>query len=145
MIRATFPITAIIVLAATACFSGAPGGAAPGGVPQEDADAISRRDFMRTKLMYSQNMLEGLTTGHFETIDAAIAEMKLVTSGSKWVSIDSGDYRRLTADFEAALERLAESAATRSIDATAMRFYQMSTSCIDCHSHIRHAGYDLAP
>ena len=109
---------------------------------QED-EATSRRDFMRTKLLYSQNILEGLTTGSFEMLDESVRELQMVTEGAQWVDIGNEDYRRLTEEFKLAAERLKEAAATRNIDAAAMRFYQLSTSCIDCHKHIRHAGYDL--
>lgn len=107
----------------------------------EDENTIARRDFMRTKLMYSQNMLEGLTLGDFAQIDGAIEDMKQVTKGSAWVSIDNDQYRKLTADFETALERLERSADSENVEATSLRFYQMSTSCIDCHQHIRKVGY----
>lgn len=112
-------------------------------IQQDDDEAVARRDFMRLKLMYSKNILEGLTTGDFEHINAAVKELRLVTDGAQWVAIDNDQYRKLTEEFKTATERLAESAETGNIEATAMRFYQMSTSCIDCHKHIRKAKYDL--
>ncbi len=112
-------------------------------VQEQDADSISRRDFMRAKLMYSQNIFEGLTTGDFEAIKTAVKEVQLVTAGGQWVAIDSDQYRKLTEEFNTTTRRLAEAAEGKNLDAIALRFYAMSNSCIDCHKHIRKANYDF--
>ena len=109
-----------------------------------DPDLIAQRDFMRSKLMYSQLMLEGLTTADFAMVNEAIANMKAVAGGEMWVAIDDDpDYRDLTQDFQQAIDRLQKAADTNNIDATTMRFYQLNTTCIDCHKHIRARGYRL--
>ena len=112
-------------------------------IPKQGEDAVARRDFMRLKLMYTQVIFEGLTTGDFDKIKNGVKEVQTVTRGSQWVAIDNETYRKLTEEFERAAKRLAEAAESGNIDATAMRYYQMSTSCIDCHKHIRVANYDL--
>lgn len=112
-------------------------------IPSYGPEAISRRDFMRTKLMYSQNIFEGLTTGDFDLIQSGVEELQRVTEGEKWVQIDDERYRKLTEDFNTTIRRLAGAAESGNIDATALRYFQMSTSCIDCHKHIRKADYDL--
>ncbi|HMO14412.1 MAG TPA: hypothetical protein PKD64_11265 [Pirellulaceae bacterium] len=110
-------------------------------VPQ-DEDSIARRDFMRAKLMYTQKIFAGLTIGDFEQIHEAVLEVKAITGGSQWVAIDNPEYKRLTEEFQSAAARLAEAAETENIDATALRYYNLATSCIDCHKHIRAAGYE---
>lgn len=112
-------------------------------IPAGGPEAIARRDFMRTKLMYSQNIFEGLTTGDLDLIKTGITELELITGGEQWVQIDNDHYRRLAEDFTTSLQRMSEAVESGSIDATALRYYQMSTSCIDCHKHIRIASYDL--
>ena len=112
-------------------------------VPQSDDNSIARRDFMRSKLMYSQNIFEGLTTGNFGLINAGIKEVSGITDAEKWVAIDNAKYRQLTADFKTTVKRLQAAAKTKNIEATALRYYQMSTSCIDCHAHIRVAQYEF--
>ena len=112
--------------------------------PQEpDEDTISRRDFMRTKLMFSQRVFEGLTTGDFDMIDESVKEIQNITAASQWVAIDSDPYRKLTAEFEEATRRLAVAAKSRNLDSTALRYYNLSTSCIDCHVHLRQASYEF--
>ena len=109
----------------------------------EDENSISRRDFMRTKLLFSQDIFEGLTTGDFTLIQSAVREVQTVTEGEQWVTIDNEEYRRLVEEFKVTTERLLEASKTENIDATALRYYQMSTSCVDCHKHIRKAGYSF--
>jgi len=111
-------------------------------VEESDPDS-ARRDFMRTKLMYSQNILEGLTTDDFKEIQAAVRELQRVTDGEQWLVVDAKEYRQHSDDFKKSLRRLQEAAATKNIDATALRFHELSLRCIDCHKHVRKADYEL--
>ena len=110
-------------------------------LPLQDDNAVSRRDFMRTKLLYTQNIFEGLTMGDFEAIETAVAEVQRVTEGGQWIAIDNENYRKLTEEFKTSTRRLMTAAKSKNIDATALRYYEMSTRCIDCHKHIRNAQY----
>jgi hypothetical protein len=111
-------------------------------LPLQDDNAVSRRDFMRTKLLYTQNIFEGLTTGDFKGIETAIEEVQRVTEGEQWIAIDNDNYRKLTEEFKTSTRRLMTAAKSKNIDATALRYYEMSTRCIDCHKHIRNAQYE---
>ena len=113
-------------------------------IPADDQEnVVARRDFMRAKLMYTQNILEGLTRADFELVDSGIDELDGVTDAANWVEIDHEKYRELTREFKTTVSRLKQAAQTRNLDATAMRYYQMSTSCIDCHTHVRKARYEF--
>lgn len=112
-------------------------------IPHDDDNAVARRDFMRTKLQFTKNIFEGLTTGDFNQIKDGIKDVQGVTQGEKWVTIDNDFYRKLTEDFKTTTKRLSEAAESGNIDAVALRYYQMSTSCIDCHKHIRKAEYEF--
>ena len=112
-------------------------------VPARGPEAIARRDFMQSKLRYSQMVFEGLTTGNLKLVGEAGIEIREITQGSQWVSVDDERYRQLTSEFETATARLIEASKSGNIDATALRYYQMSTSCIDCHKHIRKVGYEF--
>ncbi len=110
-------------------------------IPVPDESSVERRDFMRTKLMYSQNIFEGLTIRDFDLINQGVRELEQVMEAEAWVTIDNDDYRELTREFKTAVQRLKISAETKNIEATALRFYELSTRCIDCHQHLRHARY----
>jgi cytochrome c556 len=112
-------------------------------VPHEDNKSKARRSFMQTKLKFSQDIFEGLTIGDFEKIKAAIKNVQGITESQNWVAVDNDFYRKLTADFETTTDRLSEAAESGNIEAVALRYYQMSTSCIDCHQHMREAEYEF--
>lgn len=112
-------------------------------IPADDDQSPERRDFMRMKLQSSQFILEGLSVGDFDLVDKGIQQVKEMTKTGKWVSIDNEFYRELVRDFETATERLEEAAKSKNIDATALRYYQLTTNCIDCHKHIRAAAYEF--
>lgn len=112
-------------------------------IPGDDDNAFARRDFMRIKMQSSQFILEGLTTNDFTLVNKGIKQIKDMTKSEKWVAIDNKFYRELVDDFEAATEKLEAAAKTGNIDAAAMRYFQLSTQCIDCHKHIREAAYEL--
>lgn len=110
-------------------------------LPADDENAVARRDFMRTKLVYTQNVFRGLTTGDFKLIKEGIREVSEITKGEAWVALDDDQYRKLTEEFKTTIKRLSEAAESGNLEATSLRFYNMSTSCIDCHQHIRNADY----
>jgi hypothetical protein len=112
-------------------------------IPHDDENTIARRDFMRSKLLYAQNIFAGLTAGDFMRIKAGIKEVQGITEGEKWVAIDNDLYRKLTEDFKTTTQRLSDAAESGNLEAVALRYYQMSTSCIDCHKHIREAAYQF--
>ncbi len=112
-------------------------------IPADGENAVARRDFMRTKLMYTKNIFEGLTLGDFEAVEQGINEVKMITEGEQWIAIDNAEYRKLTAEFRTSADRLLRAAKTKNSDATALRFYEMSTRCIDCHKRLDHAKYQL--
>ncbi len=112
-------------------------------VPSQGPEAVARRDFMRSKLRFSQMIFEGLTTGNLKLVREGAVEVREITRGSQWVSVDDDRYRQLNSEFETAIDRLIEAAESKNVDATALRYYHMSTSCIDCHKHIRKVGYEF--
>ncbi len=112
-------------------------------IPGNDDNAFARRDFMRIKMQSSQFILEGLTTNDFTLVKKGIKQIQEMTQSEKWVAIDNEFYRKLVKDFETATERLDVPAKTGNIEATALRYFQLSTNCIDCHKHIREAAYEL--
>ena len=112
-------------------------------IPVPDEDSIARRDFMRTKLLYSQNIFEGLTTRDFTLVLKGANAVEKITEGEKWVTINNPAYQKLTEEFNTSVKRLKDSANKGNIEATALRFYEMSTRCIDCHQHLRTMKYDF--
>jgi hypothetical protein len=74
-------------------------------------------------------------------IDRGVKELDEILQGEQWVTIDNEEYRKLVEEFRTALQRVKKASESKNIEATALRFHEMSTRCIDCHQHLEHAGY----
>ena len=109
--------------------------------PQDPQDDLKLSEFMQIKLLRSQNILEGLATRDFTMIMDATKEIHELTEGAKWQAIDSPEYRKLTEEFQTATDRLLKAAEKENLEGVALRFYDLSTRCIDCHEHLRSVGF----
>jgi hypothetical protein len=106
-------------------------------VSGQDQDEISRRDFMRTKLMYSQNIMEGLTTRNFKLIKQGAEEINTITKATGWLVADTKEYAHYSEDLRDIADKIAKAADEKNLDAAAMRYFQMTANCIDCHDYSR--------
>jgi hypothetical protein len=103
----------------------------------DDPDAIARRDYMRVKLMFTQDIVEGLVQKDFAMIAEAAKQIRQVTEGAAWNAVDSDEYRFQSREFQRTTDDLIRAADGRNIDATTMRFFALTTKCVDCHEHLR--------
>ena len=53
----------------------------------QDQDDISRRDMMRTKLLLSQNIVEGLTLSNFDQVKKSGNEIIELTKAEAWLTL----------------------------------------------------------
>lgn len=107
----------------------------------QDEDSKARRDFMRAKMMYSSNILEGLTNKDFKLIEESANEIIGITSAEKWLVVDSMEYRRQSAELKTAAEKLKKEAKNKNLEGAALRFFDMTLKCIDCHENIRELSF----
>jgi hypothetical protein len=112
-------------------------------ISRSDPESVARRDFMRTKLNFTQNIFGGLVVSDFAAVNRAIDDVESITRGEQWLTIDSEAYRKLTDNFIQSVAGLRKAAKTKNIEATALRFYDLSTRCIDCHQLIHYTDDDL--
>ncbi len=102
----------------------------------QDQDDISRRDMMRTKLLLSQNIVEGLTLSNFDQVKKSGNEIIELTKAEAWLTPKAPDYQDYSNQFRKSVELLIANAEEKNIDGSAMRFYDMTTNCIDCHAYL---------
>ena len=106
------------------------------GVSVKGADARTRQT-MQLKLEYSQRVLEGIALEDFQLIAFNAERLKALSESSDWDVRRSADYQRYTADFARYAQSLVDAAGRKSVDAATVAFFQLTTSCIDCHRHLR--------
>jgi sensor histidine kinase regulating citrate/malate metabolism len=107
----------------------------------EQIMSTARQMFMRGKLASNQKIVEGLSTRNYDMIrDGADAVMAL-TKGQHWFVIDTPDYRKHGEDMTAAAQRLLDAAESKNIEAAALRYFDLTLNCLDCHQYIETQKY----
>jgi hypothetical protein len=108
---------------------------------ESKADRIARRDFMRAKMMYSSNILQGLTNHDFEAVEESANEIVGLTRAEAWLVVKDEAYQEMSEDLRVAAERLKKSAKEKNVEGSTLRFFDMTIKCIDCHEHIRNLEF----
>ena len=108
---------------------------------EQDQDSVSRRDFMRMKLNYTQNILEGLTTRDFGLIISGAEEVERITQAEAWNSNDFADYQKISDELRSVAKHLKKAGQNSNLEAAALRYFELTMKCIDCHQYLRKADF----
>ena len=108
---------------------------------EQDQDSLSRRDFMRTKLNYTQNILEGLTTRDFGLIISGAEEVERITQAEAWNSNDFADYQKISDELRSVASHLKKAGQKSNLEAAALRYFELTMKCMDCHQYLRKADF----
>ena len=103
----------------------------------------TRAEFMREKLNYSKDVLEGLALEQYATIEKGGKALKKLSEGAEWevATIPSAtDYVMLTTDFQRHADELVKQAKAKNIDAATLAYVKLTMSCVQCHKFIRDTG-----
>jgi hypothetical protein len=108
---------------------------------QEEIKAKLRQTFMRGKLVSNQKIIEGLSVKNFDLISEGAAGTKAMVKGQHWFVIDSPEYKRFSNEMELAASRLEQAAKDKNLDAAALRYFDLTLNCLDCHGYIEGRKY----
>ncbi|MFM7117032.1 MAG: hypothetical protein ACKO9H_05220 [Planctomycetota bacterium] len=108
---------------------------------EQDPDSLSRRDFMRMKLNYTQNILEGLTTRDFGLIISGAEEVERITQAEAWNSNDFADYQKISDELRSVASHLKKAGQKSNLEAAALRYFELTMKCMDCHQYLRKADF----
>ncbi len=136
------------VVVALACLSfGLSGFVDSGNVRQdeelEQADQLkqdARKQFMRGKLTSNQQIVEGLSLKNFDLVSSGAQGVVGLVKGQHWFVLDTPEYRDHSRDMEMAATRLQQAAEAKNIEAAALRYFDLTLSCIDCHEYLETLG-----
>jgi hypothetical protein len=109
----------------------------------QPAEKPSRREFMRQKLSFAKDVLEGLALEQFSTIEKGGKALKRLSEAADWelATIPSAaDYVALTADFQRHADELVKQANARNIDGATLAYVKITMSCVQCHKFIHNKG-----
>jgi hypothetical protein len=107
----------------------------------EDLRVAARKTFMRSKLASIQKIVEGMSTKNFGLIAEGASEIKALVKGQHWFVLQTNEYQDFSAEMERAAERLEQAAKSHSVDTVALRYFDLTLNCLDCHGYIEKQKY----
>ncbi len=98
-----------------------------------------RAEFMRQKLEYSKNVLEGLSTDRLALVARSANDLKLLSAAALWdvPRIPKLEYSEYTADFQRIADELAREANAGNLDGATLSYVQLTMNCVNCHKYVR--------
>ncbi|MGI9470068.1 MAG: hypothetical protein ACR2NZ_00960 [Rubripirellula sp.] len=106
--------------------------APPPSSPIEETEVM-----MRAKLASSQRVLEGILAEDFTLIARGAKEMKKISEAAEWPRSRDKVYEHFAAEFRRQCNKLERLAQDTNREGVAFTYLQMTTTCIDCHNHVR--------
>jgi hypothetical protein len=103
----------------------------------------TRAEFMRQKLDFAKEVLEGLALEQFATIEKGGKALKKLSEAAEWEVAtipNATDYVMLTTDFQRHADDLVKQAKAKNIDGATLAYVKLTMSCVQCHKFIRDTG-----
>ena len=103
----------------------------------------TRRELMRTKLQFSEKILEGLTLEDYNLIAKGARSLKRLSEASEWEvpTIPNADqFIVYTSEFQRLTDELAQKAKDKNIDGATLAYFRLTSSCVNCHKYVRSLG-----
>ena len=102
----------------------------------------SRAEFMRTKLEFSKNVLEGLTLENYDAIAKNAKALKRLSEAAEWevpTIPNATDYVAFTSEFQRHTDELLQKAKDKNIDGATLAYLRLTMNCVKCHKYVREA------
>lgn len=107
----------------------------------EQIKSEARKLFMRGKLLSNQQIVEGLTVKDFDLIAEGTEGVVAMVKGQHWFVLNTPEYRKFSDEMEASANRLQHAAESNNIESAALRYFDLTLTCIDCHQYIETQKY----
>jgi hypothetical protein len=110
---------------------------------EQAAQGRSRREFMRQKLEFSKEALEGLSLEQFASIERSARALKRLSEAAEWevpTIPNATDYVAQTTEFQRSCDDMLKQAKARNIDGATLAYLKLTMSCVQCHKYVRFAS-----
>jgi cytochrome c556 len=97
----------------------------------------TRAVLMQDKLKASQRLLEGIALADFNKINANAEELIQLTKTEEWMVYKTPKYELHSNEFRRAAENVVAKAKLRNIDGVTLAYFELTMSCVRCHSYVR--------
>jgi cytochrome c556 len=109
----------------------------------EQTPKRTRAAFMRQKLDFSKDALEGLALEQFAVIEKSAKALKVLSEAAEWevpTIPNATDYVAMTTEFQRNADELLKQAKARNIDGATLAYLKVTMSCVQCHKFVRFAN-----
>jgi hypothetical protein len=110
---------------------------------EQPAEKPSRAEFMRQKLVFAKDVLEGLALERFPMIEKSGKALKTLSNAAEWETPtipNATDYVMMTTDFQQHADDLVKQAKAKNIDGATLAYVKLTMTCVQCHKFIRDTG-----
>jgi cytochrome c556 len=92
---------------------------------------------MREKLAHTQRVLEALTTSNYELLDRESMALSRIAESPRWAELKTRELRISTDNFLKAVADLTAASKRRDLDAAAVSYNTLVTTCYQCHRQLK--------
>jgi uncharacterized membrane protein len=96
-----------------------------------------RQQFMHSKLVISQEILQGVVLSDYERIKKNATALNILTLAEEWTSNNSTHYVQMSEELRRICKQLANAGRDKDIDAAALAYQRMTLNCVECHQALR--------
>jgi len=107
----------------------------------EDIKTAARKAFMQGKLESNKKIVHGLTTKNYPMIKEGAQDVTALVKGQHWFVLDTPEYKSYSQDMSNIALKLEKAADDKNLEAAALRYFDLTVSCIDCHQYIEKQRY----
>ena len=93
--------------------------------------------WMKQKLDFSKNLLEGLASGDFDKIAQNAKTLRTLNKIEAFVRGRNPGYRAQLQSFEESLDEIVRQASKENVEGVTLGFNQLTISCVNCHKKLR--------
>jgi hypothetical protein len=102
-------------------------------VPINEAEGT----LMKSKMVASQTVLEGLVRRDFDAIAKGARDMKRISEAAEWPRLRDNVYEHFGKVFRRQCNQLEQLAMDGNQEGVTFVYLSMTHTCIDCHDHVR--------
>lgn len=92
---------------------------------------------MRTKLVHSQGILEGMLAEDYEKVARSSADLGLTAQATAWQVFQTPEYTRNSETFRRTCDDMARHAKAKDLEALMRDYSELTSQCVQCHKYIR--------
>jgi hypothetical protein len=92
---------------------------------------------MAEKLKNAKVLLEGIALADFAKVTRSAEELIQLTRTEEWLVIKTPRYEMHSNEFVRAAEGVIQKAKKKNIDGVTLSYFELTMSCVRCHSYVR--------